>query len=161
MIHPTRSSSLTTQGRSNSDAPYSQPTSSGQVVFENGQYQDRAAPTQESTMPSAKNGLQELSGTRAQLLAVQRRLLENVGKSSGWVIGWAAVLSLLDQDEQLTSVDLEQDEETVSQKEAVNSEKDIQLTAPVVEILPSALRNAVSSVESFRQFYEVSLCITS
>lgn len=154
MIHPTRSSSLN-PGRPNLDAPYSQPTQSGQVVFENGQYQDRSAPNQESTMPAAKNGLQELAGTRAQLLAVQRRLLEHVGKSSGWVIGWAAVLSALNQDEQLTNVGLEEDEEAGSQQEVVEIKKDVQLATPVVEILPNALRNAILSVESFRQFYEV------
>ena len=158
MIHPTRSSSL--NSRSTSDSPYGQPATSGQVIYENGQYQDRPSPNQETVLPLAKNGLQDLAGTRAQLLAVQRRLLEQFGTALGWHIGWGAILPSLSHKEELTEVDLNKEEEDAEdsalEKEPADAERRSKLTTPVLGISASVLVNAVSSMEQFRQFYEVS-----
>ena len=154
MIHPTRSTSLN-HGRPTSDMPYAQPTTSSQVVFENGQYQDRPPSNQQSTIPSAKNGLQELAGTRAQLLAIQRRLLEHAGNSMGWNIGWNAILSSLSQKEELTDVDLDGDEEQASEQDESNTKTDAEASRPTLGISAGALVSAISSVDQFRQFYEV------
>jgi hypothetical protein len=165
MMHPSRSSSLN-HGRSSADPPYAQTAATGQVVFENGQYTDRPAPTQESALPQAKNGLQELAGTRAQLVVVQRRVLEQIGKGIGWSIGWAAVLPALDHHEELSDVDLDDDDdddnddndddEKAAEEEDTEQTPTIKLSTPTVGIFASALVNTVSSIEQFRQFYEVS-----
>jgi hypothetical protein len=155
MIHPSRSSSLS-HGRSSADPPYSQPTSTGQVVFENGQYNDRPPLAQESALPPAKNGLQELAGTRAQLVAVQRRLLEQIGKALGWNIGWAAVLPSVGQHEELSDVNLdEEDEEEMAEKEGAEPTKATKANNSMTWIFTGPLSNAVSSIDQFRQFYEV------
>jgi hypothetical protein len=153
MIHPTRSSSLTA-GRSHSaDPPYAQPPPSGQVVFENGQYQDRPAPTQNSSIPQAKTGLQELAAARAQLLVVQRRIFEYVGKSFGWSIGWSAVLATLNPKRELSDVDLEDKED--SDEESVEDKHETTLGAHTSGLSAAAIVSAVSSIDNFRQYYEV------
>jgi hypothetical protein len=136
--------------------PYAQPAANSQVVFENGQYHDRPPPNQQSTIPSAKNGLQELAGTRAQLLAIQRRLLEHAGKSMGWKIGWNSILASLNAKEELTDVDLEDEEESDSKQEDAHTEPDAEALKPRLGISAAALVTAMSSIGQFRQIYEVS-----
>jgi hypothetical protein len=157
MIHPSRSTSLN-HGRPVSDMPYSQPAANAQVVFENGQYHDRPQPGQQSTIPSAKNGLQELAGTRAQLLAIQRRLLEHAGKSMGWSIGWDAILASLSAKEELTEVDLEdeEEEEYESKQDRSHTETDAEALKLRLGVSAAALVTAMASIRQFRQFYEVS-----
>jgi hypothetical protein len=152
MIHPPRSSSLTTGRSRSAEPPYAQPV--GQVVFENGQYQDRPVPNQESTLPSIKSGQQDLAGTRAQLHIVQRRTLESIGKSLGWSIGWAAVLSTFSQKEELTDIDLNGKSSSDEDKSEVKADIPL-LTSPTVGISAAPIVNAVSSIDQFRQYYEV------
>lgn len=152
LSRPSRSTSLN-YGRAAPDMPYAQP--SGQVVFENGQYHDRPAPNQASAVASSKNGLQELAGMRAQLLAIQRRLLEHTGKFLGWSIGWAAILPSLDQTEVLTEVDLEEVDVNPAEMKATDASEDVKLFKPTLGIAAGALVFAVSSIETFRQSYEV------
>ena len=155
MIHPSRSTSLN-HGRPVSDMPYSQPAANAQVVFENGQYHDRPLPGQQSTIPSAKNGLQELADTRAQLLAIQRRLLEHAGKSMGWNIGWNAVLASLNAKEELTEIDLEdEEEEEESKQDQSRTETEGEASKSRLGISAAALVTAMISIKQFRQFYEV------
>jgi hypothetical protein len=156
MIHPSRSSSLSNRRSSGSAEPaYSQSSVVGQVVFENGQYADRPAPTQDSAIPHAKNGLQELAGTRAQLVVVQRRVLEQIGKSLGWSIGWAAVLPSIGHGEELSDVDLDDDAESDVEEAEQEEKKTIKLDKTTTGISANGLLNAVSSIEQFRQFFEV------
>jgi hypothetical protein len=105
MIHPNRSTSLGGGRSSSNDPPYAN-AGGGQVVYENGKYQDRTSSKHDTKTPPVKNGQLELAGTRAHLLAIQRRLLENVGNDLGWKVGWAAVLPSLSQSEEFTNVDL-------------------------------------------------------
>jgi hypothetical protein len=135
--------------------PYSQAPASGQVVFDNGQYLDRPAPNQKSTIPSAKNGLQELAGTRAQLIAIQRRLLEHVGKGMGWSIGWNAILSTLNQKEEMADVNLEDEEERESDEDESDAKVENEAPTSSHGISAGALVTAISSIGQFRQFYEV------
>lgn len=152
MMHPSRSSSLATSRPSSTDMPYSQPTASAQVVFENGKYQDRPAPNQAGGIIPNKNGLQELAGLRGQLLAIQRRILEHVGRTLGWDIGWAAVLPSLSSSEDLSEVNLDEDEEV--EDIAVPSTTKEGHSEPILGIAAGALVTAVSSIGHFRQFYE-------
>ncbi|KAF2118959.1 TMEM1 family protein-like protein [Lophiotrema nucula] len=152
MIHPSRSSSLNYGRSASAEPPYAAPTTSGQVVYENGQYQDRPTLGHESALPKAKSGVQELAGTRAQLYIVQRRILESAGKALGWTIGWAAVLLSVRENEQLSEVDLDgtgsgEDEEPTKDKPPALS--------PTLGLSAAALVDAVSSLDQFRQFYEV------
>lgn len=153
MIHPSRSSSL--HGRSTPDMPYAQPPASGQVIFENGQYQDRPSPGQDTTINTAKNGLLDLASVRAQLLAIQRRLLEHTGKTLGWSIGWTAILGSLNGKEALTEVSLDEEdiEAEDGPKEDIKDQKD--LTAATIGIFAGALKSSLVSIDQFRQAYEV------
>ncbi|KAF2471313.1 TMEM1 family protein-like protein [Lindgomyces ingoldianus] len=152
MIHPTRSTSLNYGRSASADPPYAQPTSTGQVVFADGQYQDRPVPAQESIVPQAKSGLQELAAARAQLYVVERRILEHVGKSMGWNIGWAAIISSRVQKEDFRDVDLNRtsnDEEGgVAGLEAHS------VTSPTVGLSAAQLVSGVSSIDQFRESYE-------
>ncbi|KAF2855150.1 TMEM1 family protein-like protein [Plenodomus tracheiphilus IPT5] len=152
MIHPSRSSSLTNGRSSSADMPYAQPTTSAQVVFENGQYQDRPTPNQAGAIISNKNGLQELAGLRAQLLAIQRRLLEHVGRTLSWEIGWAAILPSLNGTEDLSEVNLDEDEE--AEDVAVPTTTKEGHSDPILGIVAGGLVTAVSSIGQFRQLYE-------
>ncbi|KAJ4362107.1 hypothetical protein N0V95_001564 [Ascochyta clinopodiicola] len=153
MIHPSRSSSRS----GSTDPPYLQPTTSGQVVYENGQYQDRPASSQPSAINQSKNGLMDLAGQRAQLIGIQRRLLEHVGKTLGWAVGWAAILPSLGQSEDFTEVDLdneeEEDEEAAERSAYVKDTK--KPTHATSGISATALISALTSVDQFRQFYEI------
>ena len=153
MVHPSRSSSRTNL----TDPPYLQPTTSGQVVYENGQYQDRPASSQHSIINQSKNGLMDLAGSRAQLVGIQRRLLEHIGKALGWTVGWAAILPSLSQSEDFTEVDLNGIEE--GEEEAAEGATDIlditKSTHTTSGISATALLNAIASIDHFRQFYEI------
>jgi hypothetical protein len=166
MAHPTRSTSLNSghAGRPQLaiEPPYAQNPPSGQVVFANGQYQERPAPNQDNASLQAKTGQQELAGARAQLLVVQRRILEYVGKSMGWSVGWAAVLSILNPKEELHEVDLNDDDESESEEEEEDEEEDdepetekkLASTTPTVGLSAAAIVNAALSIDQFRQFWE-------
>jgi hypothetical protein len=150
MIHPSRSSSLG-QRRSSAEPIYAQPTTTGQVIFENGQYNDRPPQAQSTTSPPAKNGLHELAGTRAQLIIVQRRVLEHVGKSLGWNIGWAAVIASLNRHEELSDVNLDEEDEDAEPPAETEATDGTQK----VGIFAESLNKAVASLGTFRQTYEV------
>ncbi|KAF9732086.1 hypothetical protein PMIN06_002668 [Paraphaeosphaeria minitans] len=157
-IHPSRSSSLS-QGRPQSvDAPYAQASASAQTIFENGQYQDRSTPQQESSLPQTKNGQQELAGTRAQLLAIQRRIMERVGKALGWNVGWVAVLATVEPKEEFNEVDLDDNNSASNEKDS-SDEEDAQPEKSIPQefiagLAAPALRNAMSDLDRFRQSYE-------
>lgn len=149
--HPKRSSSLHYGRPSSNDPPYAQTPPSGQIVYENGQYRDRSGPAQDGSA-AQKTGIQELAGTRAHLLAVQRRILEHVGKSLGWAIGWAAILESEPKPE-LEEVDLD------GKSDAEEEEKDASAEAPekkpTTGLSAAAIVHAMSSIDQFREFYEV------
>jgi hypothetical protein len=154
MIHPSRSSSLGNT-RPSTEPLYAQSTTTGQVVFENGQYNDRPVPNQEGALSQTKNGLQELSGTRAQLVVVQRRVLEQVGKRLDWSIGWATVLPSLTRYEELSEIDLTADDESSQTAADVKESEANELGTPTTGVFSRALLSAVSSLDQFRQSYEV------
>jgi hypothetical protein len=163
MSHPSRSSSLN-HGRPAADMPYAQPAPSGQVIFENGQYQDRPLPNQSGAVNTAKNGLQDLASVRAQLLAIQRRLLEHTGKTLGWTIGWGAILKSLDKKEPMTDIDINDDAtsadaESAETEPGEEAEHEKERLTSTLGIVAGALMGALTSIEQFRQFYEVRLIL--
>ncbi|KAF3041496.1 hypothetical protein E8E12_001675 [Didymella heteroderae] len=148
MITPTRSSSRS----GSTEAPYLQPTTTGQVVYENGQYQDRPAPAHSGVVNQSKNGLMDLAGQRAQIIGIQRRLLEHVGKALGWAVGWSAILPSLSQPEEFTEVNLDGDEEDEEAGDGnKTAERPVHATSGIAS---TALISASTSLDHFRQFYE-------
>lgn len=97
----------------------------------------------------------DLAGQRAQLIGIQRRLLEHIGKALGWAVGWAAILPSLSQSENFAEVDLNEDQED---EEAAEATTNANSTAKPVHttsgISATALVTAVISIDHFRQFYE-------
>ncbi|KAF2002968.1 TMEM1 family protein-like protein [Amniculicola lignicola CBS 123094] len=151
MIFPSRSSSLNNVRPNPADPPYAQPTSNGQIVYENGQYHDRPVPEQDIAAPKMKNGMQNLAATRAQLLVVQRRILEHVGKSLGWTIGLAAIVPSIPQKEDFSDVDLEERE---SDEESSSTTEAPVITSPTLGLSAASIVTAVISLDQFRSFYE-------
>jgi hypothetical protein len=157
-IHPTRTSSLSVGRSSSADPPYALPTTSGQVVYADGQYQDRPTPGHESTGSSSRTGVQELAGVRAQLYVVQRRILEQIGKSMGYNIGWAAILSSHTQKEEFSDVDIDEkvdNEEGEEKREEISTKEEQDTTSPTLGLSAASLLEAISSIDQFRAFYEV------
>ncbi|KAJ8115542.1 hypothetical protein OPT61_g2839 [Boeremia exigua] len=151
MLHPARSTSRS----GSADPPYLQPSTTGQVVYENGQYQDRPSPSLPGVINQSKNGLMDLAGQRAQLLGIQRRLLEHVGKAFGWVVGWAAILPSLSQSEDFSEVNLNEDEEDEENAgDTTNAKETASPVGATSGVSATALVSASASLDHFRQFYE-------
>lgn len=150
MRHPKRQSSLRYSRSSSAEPSYSQPPASGQVVYENGQFLERTGPGKDNAALQGKNGLQELAGTRAHLYAVQRRILEHIGKALGWSVGWAAVLSQ-SAEQGFAEVDLN-DSPASGEKETCS--KATQKYSSV-GLSAAAIVAAISSIDEFRLYYEV------
>ena len=115
-------------------------------------------PKAKNGSPQVKNGQQDLAGARAQLLAIQRRILEHVGKVFDWNVGWAAVLPTWDPKDELSEVNLDDDDET-DEKDSSDGEQPqsgpLSTKAAVIGVSAPALREATSNINKFRQFYEV------
>ncbi|KAF2016610.1 TMEM1 family protein-like protein [Aaosphaeria arxii CBS 175.79] len=159
MIHPARKSSLNNGRSASTEPPYAASTSSAQVVYADGQYQDRPVPGQDPNAQAVKSGQQDLAGNRAQLYVVQRRILENIGKALGWTIGWAAILEDDLDSKELSDVDLdkedsESDEDDEEDTGAVAKSKAPEVTSPTVGLAAAAIVSAVSSLENFHRYYE-------
>lgn len=153
MIHPARSSSLSHGGHggrsSSADPPYAHTPPSGQVVYDHGQYNDRSGPPQGGAVPQQKNGLQELAGARAHLLAVQRRILEHIGTSLRWAIGWAAILSQT-AETNFSDIDLDGKDDIEDANDSAQPSK----KTPTTGLSAAAIVKAISSIDEFRQYYE-------
>lgn len=96
---------------------------------------------------ASSSGLAELAASRAQLLLLQRRILELVGKERNWVAGWAAIASARPMTE-VSLVDQSTDEDINHSKEAVE-------TAASTAVLWARLASALVSLESFQIKFEV------
>lgn len=75
----------------------------------------------------------------------------------GWNIGWAAILPSLSQTEEFSNVDLDGKENEAPEDESKDTEKEEVITPSTAGIFAIALLEAISSVDQFRQSYEVRL----
>ena len=75
----------------------------------------------------------------------------------GWNIGWNAVVASLTEKEELTDVSLDEEEEAerAAEQEASKTKPDAELEKSRLGISAAALLTAMSSLQTFRQFYEV------
>jgi hypothetical protein len=152
MIHPARASSLSYGRSSSADPPYTQIPPSSQIVFTNGQFQERV-PSHPDGTPGQKSGLLELAGYRAQLYILERRVLEHIGKALDWRIGWAAITAARNpQKEDLSEVDLNAPDEQTDGGATPNESSDV--ISSTIGLSAAALINAVSTIDQFRDFYE-------
>lgn len=142
--HPTRSSSLQRTVSSSSQL-------TPQTIYENERYARSTPITQPDTATTNGAGIAVLASGRAQLVLMQRRIIEALAKQKGWLSGWASVKST----QTLTDIDL--NSETVQSEE--EGSKTSTLPAEMEKIadmlLSAPLSTALTSLEEFRAVYEV------
>ncbi|KAK6003927.1 hypothetical protein QM012_008777 [Aureobasidium pullulans] len=141
--HPTRSSSLQRSVSSSSQL-------TPQTIYENDRYARTSPNTQPDTATTNGAGTAVLASGRAQLLLMQRRIIEALAKQKGWLSGWAAIKST----QTLTDIDL--DSESVQSEEegsnALASPAEMEKMANM--LLSAPLSAALISLEEFRAVYE-------
>lgn len=142
--HPTRSSSLQRTVSSSSQL-------TPQTIYENERYSRSSPNTQPDTATTNGAGIAVLASGRAQLLIMQRRIIEALAKQKGWLSGWAAIQST----QTLTDIDL--DGETVQREEAESQTSTLPAVIEKIAnmLLSAPLSTALASLEEFRAVYEV------
>ena len=154
MLHPSRSSSLINNRASTTEFPYAQTPPSGQVLYDHGQYNTYQPGSRLPAPSTPRSGLVDLSVHRAELLTLQRKEVEKVGESRGWLVGWAA-LSKKDEfaEENFQDVDLDDDASSRDEKKVQNNVKS---NLTLQGLCNSVLLEATLSTKNFRTTYEVS-----
>jgi hypothetical protein len=143
--HPTRSSSLQRSASSSSQL-------TPQPIYENERYAKSSPNPQQDTAATNGSDLAILASARAQLLLMQRRIVETLAKQKGWLSGWAAIQAT----QPLADVDLDGDEKTDSSEEATKASISPTETEKIAQMLLSGpLSTALASLEDFRVVYEV------
>ena len=146
--HPTRSSSLQRSASSSSQL-------TPQTIYENERYAKSSPNPQPDAVTTNGAGIAVLASGRAQLLLMQRRIVEALAKQKGWLSGWAAI----EATQILADVDLDSKEELESGEEASKaSTAPLEATERIAQmLLSSSLSTALASLEDFRAIYEVIL----
>ncbi|KAI4736356.1 hypothetical protein E4T50_13129 [Aureobasidium sp. EXF-12298] len=142
--HPTRSSSLQRSASSSSQL-------TPQTIYENERYAKSSPNPQPDAAITNGSGIAVLASGRAQLLLMQRRIIEALAKQKGWLSGWAAIKAT----QTLADVDLDGKEEVKPGEEAFGaspSALEIEKTAQL--LLSGPLSAALASLEEFRAVYE-------
>lgn len=154
MIHPARTTSLSaTSRRASAQEPtYAITPRSSQVVYDQGQFPNGKPSSSDAPSQGAVAALEELAARRAELILIQRRVLEHVGKKKGWLVGWAA-LPANTFEEGLTEISLS-DPEPADPKAASTSDHPTDSGESARGLLLNALITAVGTVEDFRRQYE-------
>lgn len=144
--HPTRSSSLQRTVSSSSQL-------TPQTIYENERYSRSSPNTQPDTVTTNGAGIAVLASGRAQLLIMQRRIIETLARQKGWLSGWAAI----ETTKTLTDIDLDGEKVQPEEEESKTS------TLPAVTekiasmLLSDPLSTALASLEDFRAVYEVTI----
>ncbi|KAI5266202.1 hypothetical protein E4T47_08310 [Aureobasidium subglaciale] len=143
--HPARSSSLQRSASSSSQL-------TPQTIYENDRYAKSSPSAQPDTVSTNGSGIAVLASGRAQLLLMQRRIIEALAKQKGWQSGWAAIKG----PQAMADIDLDGEEET-----GADSGKAPEASTPTTEIerithmlLSAPLSSALASLEEFRDVYE-------
>ena len=123
---------------------------SPQTIYEN----DRPAklPLTSPSDPVAAHGsgVAVLASGRAQLLLMQRRIIETLAKQKGWQTGWASVQA----SQPIAEIDLDSKDDTPSaEEEAVPPSSDVRQAAE--SLLSAPLAAAAKSLDDFRATFEV------
>jgi hypothetical protein len=143
--HPTRSSSLQRSVSSSSQL-------TPQPIYENERYAKSSPTPQQDTATTSGSDMVALASARAQLLLMQRRVIEALAKQKGWLSGWAAIKAT----QTLTDIDLDGEEEGETGGEVSKASKSPTETDKIAQMLLSGpLSAALASLEDFRAAYEV------
>jgi len=147
MIHPARTSSITVP-------PYNVVPPSGAVVFDSQATspvlsQPRPAPTTDGYSRA-----DELAAHRGELYLSQRRVIEHMGKKAGWLLGWASLFEGKPAEITFTDISLDDnDKEGSSSTTPTNKQESLN----TVGLVHHRLSSAVTSLDDFRELYEVCL----
>jgi trafficking protein particle complex subunit 10 len=153
MIHPARTS-MAIRRASLNEPPYAITPAGGRVVYEHESFPGTPLPTGGVMAQGTAADLEELAAHRAELYLIQRRLVEHMGKSKGWKIGWAAINASQSKDR---IVDVSLDNFDASDKAgAAKSNEEIEVFSEK-GLLVNELIDAVEKLEAFQKCYEVSV----
>jgi hypothetical protein len=123
-----------------------------QPIYENERYAKSSPNPQQDTAATNGSDLASLASARAQLLLMQRRIIEALAKQKGWLSGWTAIQAT----QILADVDLDGDEKTDLSEEAAKTSTSSVETERIAQMLLSGpLSAALASLEDFRAVYEV------
>lgn len=148
--HPNRSSSLQ---RSLSSSTQLTP----QVIYENERYAKSSPSNAPDSTISNGSGVAILASGRAQLLLMQRKIIEALAKEKGWQSGWDAITAT----QPVADIALDGEAETeVAEEEAEVSQSPFKVESRVHVLLSAPLLAAISSLEEFRAAYEVCIQVT-
>jgi hypothetical protein len=143
--HPTRSSSLQRSVSSSSQL-------TPQPIYENERYAKSSPTPQQDTVTTNGSDMAALASARAQLLLMQRRIIEALAKQKGWLSGWAAIQAT----QTIADIDLDGEEEVGTGEEASKVSISPTETEKIAQMLLSGpLSAALASLEDFRAAYEV------
>jgi hypothetical protein len=143
--HPTRSSSLQRSVSSSSQL-------TPQPIYENERYAKSSPTPQQDTVTTNGSDMAALASARAQLLLMQRRIIEALAKQKGWLSGWAAIQAT----QTIADIDLDGEEEVGTGGEASKVSISPTETEKIAQMLLSGpLSAALASLEDFRAAYEV------
>lgn len=140
------------------EPPWAQASLSSQVVYEQRSSSTSRQQNEQQRSHDNRTGVEGLAAHRAEILLVQRRVLERVGKARGWSIGWtsAANAHLFDS-ASLTEIDLDDPKSSVGEVENTDSmvQEGSSKDSTLQGLYHPSLVAAVSSIDDFRNLYEV------
>ncbi|KAG9957193.1 hypothetical protein KCU61_g9292, partial [Aureobasidium melanogenum] len=141
--HPTRSSSLQRSVSSSSQL-------TPQTIYENERYARSSPNTQPDTVTANGAGIAVLASGRAQLLLMQRRIIEALARQKGWLSGWAAIKST----QTLTDIDLNSEMVQSEEEGPKTSTSPVGMEKVANMLLSAPLSTTLASLEEFRAVYE-------
>ncbi|KAK5015312.1 hypothetical protein LTR60_002935, partial [Cryomyces antarcticus] len=153
MPHPARTSSLR-DNHSGFDGSFLSLPIPGRMVFEYDRTVDTSAVHKDGTFSSSRSGISDLAARRAELIVLQRRALESVGKGCRYLVGWAAIRK--PKGEAMEEVSLHDEPQTSNEHEAGSpvAVPPVPITSPAQGITNKSFVNALTSIEVFRGVYE-------
>lgn len=97
----------------------------------------------------------ELAAHRGELYLSQRRVIEHIGKKAGWLLGWANLFEGKPSEITFTDISLNDNDQEGSNSSTPPSNKQEVLNK--VGLVQHRLSTALSSLDGFRDLYEVCL----
>lgn len=158
LAHHSRTSSLQRNQGPMGEPPWAQASLSSQVVYEQRSSSTSRQHNEQQRSHDNRTGIEGLAAHRAELILVQRRVLERIGKARGWSIGWtsAANAHLFDS-ASLTEIDLDDPKSSLGELENPDSmaQEGSSTRSMLQGLYHPSLVAAISSIDDFRNSYEV------
>ena len=157
--YPARTTSLQGRRPGSFEPPWANLPATSLTVFDSSTHDGgpRSAKEKSSKEKSDSiynHNLEQLAAQRAELYLLQRRILEQKGISSGWTVGWPAVLGpRSDKGASLSEVSLDDDSDDESGR--VEPKGASSLESENKGLAVQAFASAMQSLEAFRALYVV------